>query len=143
MKSQSKFVFEIILVVTVVVALSVIPRAASAAGRHMHGPPPFAEFDANGDGAVSEEEFDAARARHMAERAEAGGKMRGASSHPAFADADTDGDGALSEAELEAMHETHMAAMRKQGGKHHGDHHGGCKEKAKEADRETAENPES
>lgn len=123
MRSQSKFVFEAILILAVVIALAVIPRAASAEQHKMHGPPPFAEFDKDGDGFVNEEEFTTTRGEHMAARAKAGGKMRGAATAPAFADVDTDGDGKLNEAELTAAHETHHAAMRK--------HDGGCKGKRK------------
>ena len=126
MKTQAKFVFEAILIVAVVIALTAIPRAASAGQHRMHGPPPFTEFDRDGDGIVSEEEFGKTRSEHMAARAKAGGKMRGAATAPSFADIDTDDDGRLSEEELTAAHKAHRAAM--------GRHGGGCRGKGKETE---------
>jgi len=67
------------------------------AGKHnKHKMPTYAELDANEDNAVTAEEFYAFRGKHMAERAEAGGKMKNAKNAPSFEDLDLDGDGTLS-----------------------------------------------
>lgn len=115
MKSSDQAAFKFILIVSVIIALALLPFVARAeCKQHQHNPPPFSSFDENGDGLVSEEEFNTRRAAHIAERAAAGGKMKGLESAPSFADLDTDGDGMLSEAELLAGQKAHMKAMHKQ-----------------------------
>mgnify|MGYP001811905890 CR=1 FL=1 len=111
MKSTSRTVFEIILVVAVVLAVAVSPRAAEAESEKPHGPPAFTEFDKDDSGFVSEEEFHATRANRMAEMAKAGRPMKGAATAPAFADLDTDGDQQLSEAELTAGQAAHLSLI--------------------------------
>jgi EF-hand domain pair/EF hand len=119
MKSPEKAVFEAILIFAAVLALAVLPSAARADCGKQHQPPAFTEVDADGDGFVSEEEFNNFRAARHAAKAEAGKPMKGMASEPAFADIDSDGDGKLTEAELTAAHQAHMQAM-------HEDHKGTC-----------------
>jgi hypothetical protein len=143
MKTPSKTTFEIILVVTVVIAFAAAPLLARAADQPPHGPVPFAEFDADGNGFVSEAEFNATRAAHLAAMAEAGRPMKGAASAPSFADLDSDEDGQLSEDELTAGHRAHMRAMHGHGkhgkGMHqrHGKMHHAKDKKVKAAAPET------
>jgi len=123
MKSPDQAAFKVILIVSIIVALAVLPFVARAEpAQQRHSPPPFSEFDNDGDGLVSEEEFNTKRAAHIAERAEAGGKMKGLATAPSFADLDTDGDGMLNEAELVAGQKAHMKSM-------HGQHKGQGKHK--------------
>jgi Ca2+-binding EF-hand superfamily protein len=68
--------------------------------------PAYGELDADGDDAVSPEEFYAFRASRMAERAAEGRKMKNAANAPAFEDLDLDGDGSLSAEEFKKHHET-------------------------------------
>lgn len=94
-----------------------------------HGPPPFADFDKDGSGFVSEEEFNTTRATRMAAMAAEGRQMRGAANAPAFADIDTDGDGQLSQDELNIAHKAHMEknqAMHKGEDMGHGSGKGHC-----------------
>jgi Ca2+-binding EF-hand superfamily protein len=112
MKSPAKTVFPTILPIAALFALALLPLAASAACGMQHQPPAFTEVDADGDGFVSEEEFNTFRGQRHAAMAEAGKPMQGMASAPAFTDIDSDGDGKLTEAELTAAHEAHMQAMQ-------------------------------
>jgi hypothetical protein len=112
MKSQAKSVFETLLIVAVVLAFAVMPLVTKAESHQRHSPPPLSEFDKDGDGFISEDEFNTTRAARMAAKAEAGKPMKGAATAPSFSDVDTDGDGRVSEAELTAAQQAHMKAMR-------------------------------
>jgi len=121
MKSPDQAAFKTILIITVIIAIVVLPFVAKAESPPRHSPPPFSEFDKDGDGFVSEEEFNSTRAERHAEMAAAGKPMKGMASAPAYADLDSDGDGKLNEAELTAGQQAHMQAMREQhGGKQKG-----------------------
>jgi len=127
MKSPEKTVFETILAVVVLFALALLPLAARAETPTPHHPPAFSDFDHDGDGFVSEEEFNSTRAARHEAMAKEGRPMKGMASAPSFADVDTDGDGKLTEAELTAAHQAHMKAMHEAHGgmgMHHGKHEG-------------------
>lgn len=79
---------------------------------HRHQCPSYTDIDANGDNAVTAEEFYGFRAKRMAARAEAGGKMKNAKNAPAFEDLDLDGDGTLSAAEF-AEHQSKCPMRQK------------------------------
>ena len=122
MKSPDHAAFKIILVIAVLIAIAVLPLAARADG-HRQGPPTFEDFDADGDGFVSQEEFDQFRAERIAARAAEGRQMRGLANAPSFDDFDANGDGKLDSDEFTAGREARMQAMRKQhGGKGGGPH---------------------
>ena len=116
MRSPDQAAFKVILIITVIIAIGMLPFVAKAESQQRHCPPAFSDIDTNGDGFVSEEEFNAFRAAKMAARAEAGKPMKGAATAPAFSDLDSDGDGVLSEDELTAGHKAHRQAMHKQHG---------------------------
>ena len=126
MKSPAKSVFEVILAISVVFAFLMLPLAARAGSHMRHQPPPFSEFDQDGDGFVTEEEFDAFRAARREAMASEGRPMKGRAEAPAFSDIDSDGDGRLTEAELTAAQQAHRKAMHEAGGHkcHGGMHHG-------------------
>ena len=114
MKSPDQAAFKAILITTVIIAIAMLPFVAKAESQQRHSPPVFSDFDENGDGFVSEDEFNSFRAARMAAKAEAGKPMKGAATAPSFSDLDSDGDGMLSEAELIAGQKTHRQAMHKQ-----------------------------
>jgi hypothetical protein len=129
MKSPEKTVFETILAITVLFALALLPLAVKAESHMRHQPPAFSEFDQDGDGFVSEAEFDATRAARHQAMAKEGRPMKGMATAPSFNDVDSDGDGKLSEAELTAAQKAHMKSMHEAhgdaaGGAGRGMHHG-------------------
>jgi hypothetical protein len=116
MKSPEKTVFETILAITLLFALALLPLAVKAETEMRHQPPPFSDFDQDGDGFVSESEFNTTRAARHEEMAKEGRPMKGMAGAPSFADVDTDGDGKLTEAELSAAQHAHMKSMHEQHG---------------------------
>jgi len=64
--------------------------------------PAFSEFDLNGDGKITEKEFNEARSKRISERAQQGYQMRNLGSAPSFADMDANGDGEISTEEFAA-----------------------------------------
>lgn len=95
-----------------IVAMSSTAYAGHHGKHHGHQCPSYADIDADGNDAVTAEEFYAFRAQRMAARAEAGGKMKNAKNAPSFEDLDLDGDGNLSAEEFAEHHA--QCPMRKQ-----------------------------
>ncbi len=84
-----------------------------AAELPLRGPIPFGLYDKNGDGMISENEFNTVRAQRQEQREAEGRPMRNASNAPQFSDVDADGNGAISKEELQK----HQAArMNSRGG---------------------------
>ena len=118
MKSPSRTVFEFSVLMSVLFMLLVSPASGITGETEpmsKQGPAPFADFDDDGSGFISEEEFYSTRSQHMAAKAEAGMPMKGVASAPSFADLDTDGDKQLSEEELSAGQRAHMQANQSNG----------------------------
>ena len=86
----------------VVILLSSPAIAGDKHGKHQC--PTYADLDANADNAVTAEELYAFRGKRMAERAEAGRKLKNAKKAPSFEDLDLDGDGNLSADEFAKHH---------------------------------------
>ena len=102
----------LLLTCTVILLLS----GQAYAGCKGHQMPSYAELDANGDDAVTSEEFYAFRAKRMSERAAEGRKLKNAKNAPTFEDLDLDGDGNLSAEEFSAHQaECPMRKKRKDG----------------------------
>jgi len=97
------------------VGLAFVASAQPAAGPP-RGPMSFATFDQNGDGVVTEQEFDAARAERRGQRAAQGAPMRGAASAPAFGDFDRDGDGQITPEEFHAVQQERRQGRPGMGG---------------------------
>jgi len=83
-------------------AVACAGAVAQAADIPPRGPVPFASYDADGNGSISEQEFNAVRDQRQAERATEGRPGFGAVNAPDFSQVDTNGDGQLSPAELSA-----------------------------------------
>jgi hypothetical protein len=73
--------------------------------------PAFADFDRNGDGSLTKQEFYDARAQRMRERAAQGYPLRNAPNAPTFESIDTNGDGKVVPAELAAHQTEHRRQM--------------------------------
>ena len=77
-------------------------------GRGMNGQTPaFAAFDLDGNGVLTEAEFDQARAQRIAERSQQGYAMRGLTNAPAFSAIDRNGDGQVDANEFAAAQTQH------------------------------------
>jgi len=97
-----------------VVMLSSPALAEGMQGKHHeHQCPAYSDIDANADDQVTSEEFYVFRAGRMAERSEAGGKMKNAKNAPSFEDLDLDDDGNLSAEEF-AEHQSQCPMKKKQ-----------------------------
>ena len=71
----------------------------------------FSDFDADKNGLVSEQEFNAAKANRIAGKAKEGRQMRNMGNSLMFASFDTNRDGQLTEDEMQAMKQTMQQAM--------------------------------
>ncbi len=85
-----------------IVFLLVLGIAGSLLAQEMpvRGPIPFATYDQNGDGTVSETEFYDVRGKRMEQRAQEGRPMRNAGNAPDFTYFDADKNGRLTPQEL-------------------------------------------
>lgn len=72
---------------------------AQGQGQGMHRPA-FSDYDQNGDGMISKEEFSEARARRVGDRARQGYALRNQDKAPSFEDLDKNGDGEISPREF-------------------------------------------
>ena len=86
------------LLIAFVIVLS--PVNAQSTEIPARGPIPFDAYDKDGNGLVSEKEFNIVRTERMSTRAAEGGPMRGAAGAPSFSVFDTDNDRQLTQNEL-------------------------------------------
>ena len=91
------------------------PISAQSEEIPIRGPISFDGFDKDGNGVISEEEFNAVRGERMETRAAEGRPMRGAASAPPFSELDTNGDGQLTQDELAAGQKAQMEKRRGMG----------------------------
>ena len=88
-------------------------EARTEPGHRHHEMPAFADVDADSDGMISADELAAVHAKHMAERAKEGRKMKNAGKACAFENIDTDADGKVSPEEFAAHHAEMMERHRR------------------------------
>ena len=90
--------------------------AVAGEGKGMKGKmPTFSDFDLDGDGVITEQEFNEGHAKKMNEMAAEGRKMKCAESCPGFAGIDTDKNGGISNEEFSAHQTEHMHKHKHQG----------------------------
>lgn len=82
------------------------PKPKPAPGR-WGGMATFAEFDLNGDGVITQQEFNEARNKRIAARAAEGRPMRGLAQAEDFKAIDTNGDGRIDRQEFAAHQQRH------------------------------------
>ncbi|WP_232769188.1 EF-hand domain-containing protein [Colwellia sp. Bg11-28] len=88
--------------------LSVTSMAAVSEELPDRGPIPFASYDQDGNGFISEQEFTQVRSERMAMKAAQGRPMKGAGNTPSFKVFDKDLDGQLTQEELIAGQQLQM-----------------------------------
>ena len=81
---------------------------AQGANAPIRGPMSFAAFDVDGNGVVTQNEFDRIRAERMAARARSGAPMRGVVDAPSFQDFDLNGDGHMTADEFARAQQSRM-----------------------------------
>ena len=88
--------------ISFVFALSstLLPIVAQSETMPLRGPIAFSTYDKDGNGTISENEFNAVRAQRMSAKAAQGKQMRGAANAPTFASFDLDSNGKLTQDEL-------------------------------------------
>jgi len=88
-------------------------------GKGMHGKgmkgnmPAFPDFDLDGDGVITEVEFNEAHAKRMSEMAAKGHQMKHAGEAPGFSGIDSNGDGGISAQEFSDHQAAHHQQMHK------------------------------
>ncbi len=112
MKKFVKLTIETTLLMSLALTLTTTPAMAENSPGCSGGPPSFAEFDTDGDGFLSQAEFDTGRANRHAAMAKKGQPMKGMSTAPSFSDVDVDADGRISPDEFSMAHSKHKKQMR-------------------------------
>ncbi|MDX2370785.1 MAG: EF-hand domain-containing protein [Colwellia sp.] len=92
--------------------LGVTSILAVSAELPVRGPIPFDNYDQDGNGFISEQEFTQVRSERMAAKAAQGRHMKGAGKAPAFSAFDKDHDGQLTQEELLAGQQVQMQNRR-------------------------------
>jgi len=108
-----KNLYSVGLLIALVAVISLVSLQADEAP--VRGPVPFVDYDKDGDGFISEEEFNTVRGERMAKKAAEGRQLRGGASAPAFSEFDTNGDKQLSSDELAAGQKAQMEKRRRMG----------------------------
>lgn len=103
--------------VALIIAIASIasPIGAQPIDIPTRGPIPFEAYDRDGNGFVSEQEFNTVRGERMAAKAAEGRPMHGAASAPSFSAFDSNGDGQLTQSELAAGQKAQMEKRRGMG----------------------------
>ncbi len=93
-------------------AMAFLPISAYSEAIPDRGPIPFAAYDKDNDGLISEKEFNEVRAERISKRAAEGGPMRGAANAPLFTDIDINNDGKIGPEEFAARQSQHRKTNR-------------------------------
>ena len=105
---MKKIIFPLVAAAMTIAVVVSAPLSAQGQQQGMgKNMPTFADFDLNGDEAISSDELYQARAERIAKHAEEGRKMKNLANMPSFEDIDTDADGAISRDEFAAHQAEH------------------------------------
>ncbi|WP_320035071.1 EF-hand domain-containing protein [Halarcobacter sp.] len=102
---------------TVLSSLLIFSSLGMAQDLPSRGPIPFATYDVNSDGFVSQDEFYNIRAKRIQQKVDQGMPMRNVGNAPDFELFDTNGDGKLTELELIKGQNAMMQERRQNKGK--------------------------
>ncbi|WP_353662854.1 EF-hand domain-containing protein [Hydrogenimonas sp. SS33] len=93
---------------------TILMMAMAITGVLAQGPqmPTFADFDRDGNGKVTQQEFQQTRQERMTQRAKEGRMMKNAQNAPQFGDIDTNGDGFIDQTEFRNHQRSHMRSQR-------------------------------
>jgi Ca2+-binding EF-hand superfamily protein len=75
--------------------------------------PSFSDFDTDGNGQLTQKEFESTQQKRMTQKAEEGRMMRNAKNAPAFKDLDQNGDGKIDASEFKNHQNQQRANMGK------------------------------
>jgi Ca2+-binding EF-hand superfamily protein len=89
-----------------------ISMSAIAVELPARGPIPFANYDLDKNGSISEQEFNKIRSEHMAAKSTQGRGMKGMANAPSFSAFDLDGNGQLTQQELLAGQQAQMQSRQ-------------------------------
>ena len=96
-----------------VLALASNPVPAADTDLPARGPMPFSSFDANGDGQISQEEFNRTHTERIQQRTQSTNQYRYMGNAPPFGALDRNADGALSPEEFQ-LHQQRQRELRQQ-----------------------------
>ncbi len=100
-------------------ASALISLNAAGMGGGMQNRASFGEFDLNGDGVITKNEFMHMRTYRQEKRAQEGYQMRNAANAPSFESIDANGDGKISSKEFLQFRQNRMGkGMSMKGGMH-------------------------
>jgi len=108
MKKQT---YKVLILASVIASFSMLQADGmnkKGKGMGRPAPPVFSEFDANGDGVMTEKEFFAARDKRIGERAKEGRQMKGLANMATYSNLDANSDGGVTENEFNAFLANHM-----------------------------------
>ena len=95
-------------------ALTGPPVPAADTDVPVRGPVPFNSFDTDGNGQVSQEEFNRAHTERLQQRSRSEKQYRYMGNAPAFGDIDSNADGSLNRAEIQAHQQQQRETHRQQ-----------------------------
>ena len=108
--------FQLKILAGSLIAMVAVNAAAGRGGAGNNGNmPSFSDFDLDGNGVMTEQEFNEGHALRMAKLAEEGRQMKNVANAPGFAGIDSNSDGEISKEEFAAHQVECMQKNKRQG----------------------------